>query len=147
VHSPRAADKTFRALGSPRERTPWTVPVRRRDEHSFERARASWRVSAAICSIGVCVLMIELPPLRDRRDDVPLLARHFLVKHARGDAVPRELSAAAERALLAHDWPGNVRELENVSSARSRWRRAGHVHPRTLDWSITCQGRHRRSPT
>jgi two-component system, NtrC family, response regulator GlrR len=62
----------------------------------------------------LCVLSIELPPLRERREDILLLAQHFLVKHARSGTKPPELAPVAERALLAYDWPGNVRELENV---------------------------------
>ncbi len=58
---------------------------------------------------------VNLPPLRDRREDVPLLARYFLRRSAvaQGRSAP-ELSAAVRRELLAHDWPGNVRELENL---------------------------------
>jgi transcriptional regulator with GAF, ATPase, and Fis domain len=61
------------------------------------------------------VISIQLPPLRDRRDDVPALARHFLSAYARkaGRRVTG-ISAAAMRCLLAYDWPGNVRELENA---------------------------------
>ena len=57
---------------------------------------------------------IVIPPLRDRREDIPLLARHFLQKHAAraGEAVSG-ISGAAMRILLQYDWPGNVRELEN----------------------------------
>jgi DNA-binding NtrC family response regulator len=58
--------------------------------------------------------ILVLPPLRDRGDDVLLLARHFLRTHAaaRG-VVPPLLSREAESALLAHAWPGNVRELQS----------------------------------
>jgi DNA-binding NtrC family response regulator len=58
--------------------------------------------------------LIVLPPLRERGDDVLLLARHFLSREAarRGEA-PAELSAETEAALLRHEWPGNVRELRN----------------------------------
>jgi two-component system nitrogen regulation response regulator GlnG len=60
------------------------------------------------------VVPIRLPPLRDRRDDVPDLARDFL-RRAAAEGLPRKtLSAEALRALQAHDWPGNVRELENM---------------------------------
>ena len=61
------------------------------------------------------VVRLDLPPLRDRREDVPLLARHFLERLARaqGRLVPA-LSAEAVQKLLAYDWPGNVREVENV---------------------------------
>ena len=61
----------------------------------------------------LCVLAIHLPPLRDRREDILLLARYFLKKYQDGP-VPVQLTADAERALLAYSWPGNVRELENV---------------------------------
>jgi DNA-binding NtrC family response regulator len=54
--------------------------------------------------------ILPLPPLRERGDDVLLLARHFLRVHA---AEPPPLSAESEAALLAHSWPGNVRELQN----------------------------------
>jgi DNA-binding NtrC family response regulator len=60
------------------------------------------------------VITIRLPPLRDRRDDIPLLAARFLEKHTpAGEPVPR-LDPTALAALLAFDWPGNVRELESV---------------------------------
>ncbi|NJD05157.1 MAG: sigma-54-dependent Fis family transcriptional regulator [Methylococcaceae bacterium] len=61
------------------------------------------------------VVSLQLPPLRDRRDDIPLLASHFIDKYAArlGKPKPR-LDPAAQQALLAYPWPGNVRELENV---------------------------------
>ena len=61
------------------------------------------------------VFPITLPPLRDRREDIPLLVEHFLEKHARdaGKKVTRVEPMAME-ALASHGWPGNVRELENV---------------------------------
>lgn len=61
------------------------------------------------------VIPIQLPPLRSRRDDVPLLAYHFMQKHARVvDKDVRRISVEALRALREHPWPGNVRELENA---------------------------------
>ncbi len=61
------------------------------------------------------VIQVRLPPLRERREDLPLFLEHFLAKFAAelGRPVPR-LSPEAERTLLAWDWPGNVRELANV---------------------------------
>jgi len=58
---------------------------------------------------------IPLPPLRDRREDIPLLAAHFLHRHAShyGHDVT-EFDASAMRLLLEHPWPGNVRELEHA---------------------------------
>jgi two-component system response regulator HydG len=61
------------------------------------------------------VIAVPIPPLRDRRDDVPLLAEHFLKLYAARNA--RQLagfSRAAADALARYDWPGNVRELENT---------------------------------
>jgi len=61
---------------------------------------------------------VELPPLRERTEDIPLLAKHFLeeleVKHALGR---KHLTAGVLDALLAYRWPGNVRELANVLEA------------------------------
>jgi len=59
------------------------------------------------------VLTIDLPPLREHKQDIPLLANHFLVKFSQGKGPPRELSEEALHRLMAYDWPGNVRELEN----------------------------------
>jgi DNA-binding NtrC family response regulator len=61
------------------------------------------------------VIEIRLPPLRERREDVPLLARHFLerLSHELGKDV-REISEGALELLMDHDWPGNVLELENA---------------------------------
>ena len=58
------------------------------------------------------VIPIALPPLRDRRDDIPILVKHFLDKFAPGGAL--HVSQGAMRALMAYHWPGNVRQLENA---------------------------------
>ena len=61
------------------------------------------------------VIPLRVPPLRERVDDIPLLARHFVAVH--GERLGRrglEIAPEAEAALCAFTWPGNVRELENV---------------------------------
>jgi DNA-binding NtrC family response regulator len=58
------------------------------------------------------VIPIQLPPLRERRDDIPLLVKHFLEKFAAG--ISMQVSQDAMRALMAYAWPGNVRQLENA---------------------------------
>jgi len=64
------------------------------------------------------VIRIELPPLRERTEDIPLLAVHFLEKHRSQKATPvTEIATEAMQALLRHQWPGNVRELENAIKA------------------------------
>ena len=59
------------------------------------------------------VLSLRIPSLRERRQDVPLLAAHFLERLSRNSEQERTLSDDALKAMLAYDWPGNVRELEN----------------------------------
>ena len=61
------------------------------------------------------VIPIHLPPLRDRREDVPLLAQHFLAKYS--EQMGKEVSGVSHEALelmMRYDWPGNIRELENT---------------------------------
>jgi two-component system, NtrC family, response regulator AtoC len=61
------------------------------------------------------VIPIQLPPLRDRREDVPLLVQHFLQKlSAESGRAPLTVSQVALRSLMAYPWPGNVRQLENA---------------------------------
>ena len=59
------------------------------------------------------VLTIDLPPLRERKEDVTALAEHFLKLHAGKGRAPRRLGEGVVEALQAYDWPGNIRELEN----------------------------------
>jgi len=61
------------------------------------------------------VVTIRVPPLRERREDIPLLAAHFLEHYAKQMSRPsRSFSPEASALLLSHDWPGNVRELANA---------------------------------
>jgi two-component system response regulator HydG len=60
------------------------------------------------------VVQIKMPPLRDRRTDIPFLVNAFLDKFADPHGPPRTISEDAMRRLMAYDWPGNVRELENA---------------------------------
>src|SRR6185436_13942373 len=61
------------------------------------------------------VIHLLVPPLRDRRDDIPMLVEHFLTDFARSKRSPvAHVSSAAMKGLTAYPWPGNVRELENV---------------------------------
>ncbi|RIL05841.1 MAG: Fis family transcriptional regulator [Proteobacteria bacterium] len=81
------------------------------------------------------VIQLELPPLRDRMDDLPLLVHHFVEKYGRELGKPvRGLSEEAMGRLRAHAWPGNVRELENVieravALSRSEWIEAEALPP------------------
>jgi DNA-binding NtrC family response regulator len=60
------------------------------------------------------VVKIELPPLRERLEDIPLLATHFAARYARPGEAPKPITPEAMERLLAHPWPGNIRELENA---------------------------------
>ena len=74
------------------------------------------------------IISIYLPPLRDRRDDVPLLVEHFLDKHRyQPQAGPSRISQSALRDLMDYDWPGNVRQLENVVERATVLSRGGVI--------------------
>jgi DNA-binding NtrC family response regulator len=60
------------------------------------------------------VVKIDLPPLRERPEDIPLLATHFTEKYARPGQSPKQIAPEAMASLLNHQWPGNIRELENA---------------------------------
>ncbi|MBI4577081.1 MAG: sigma-54-dependent Fis family transcriptional regulator [Planctomycetes bacterium] len=84
----------------------------------------------------LAVVPLAMPPLRERREDVPLLAGHFLARYARAYARRVEgFSPEARAELAAHDWPGNVRELENtihrlVAMTEGPWIAATGLGPR-----------------
>ncbi len=74
------------------------------------------------------VVALHIPPLRERKDDIPALARHFLKLKA--DALGKRiegLTREAEALLFAHDWPGNVRELENLIERAVVFTRSTHI--------------------
>jgi DNA-binding NtrC family response regulator len=60
------------------------------------------------------VISVVLPPLRERREDIPALAEHFLGRFGQKQGRPLRLAATAMERLLRYPWPGNVRELENA---------------------------------
>jgi len=80
------------------------------------------------------VIPIALPPLRERREDIPLLAEHFLARFSQRQGRVLRLSAGATERLLRYAWPGNVRELENAMErlailARDETIEAGDLPP------------------
>ncbi|MGH7264311.1 MAG: sigma-54-dependent transcriptional regulator [Candidatus Rokuibacteriota bacterium] len=77
------------------------------------------------------VVSLTLPPLRERRDDIPFLVDHFLSKYA-GELGERALSAEGLDRLLGYAWPGNVRELENVIQHAMVMAGAGVILPEHL---------------
>lgn len=88
------------------------------------------------------VLPIQLPPLRDRREDIPLIATHLLEKHcAKMDRPLKALSGDLIDAFMAHPWEGNVRELENVLMQGILFSKTEEIRPEDVGW-----GEKRRSP-
>jgi two-component system response regulator PilR (NtrC family) len=86
------------------------------------------------------VIHLDLPPLRDRREDVPLLAEHFLRKYSEGVEKPvRSISHEALDVLSAHDWPGNVRELENAIERAVALEQSPVVLPESLPAQVRAK--------
>jgi two-component system response regulator PilR (NtrC family) len=88
------------------------------------------------------VIPIALPPLRERREDIPLLAEHFLSKYAgQMDKPITTISGEAIELLTRHDWPGNIRELENVIERAVALEATPTILPESLPPSIRTGGR------
>ena len=88
------------------------------------------------------VFCIELPPLRDRREDIPLLVNHFLNKFAMATSRPvPQMSTEAMETLLRHDWPGNVRELENAIERALVVERGAEVRPQDFSFQFEEQAK------
>lgn len=77
---------------------------------------------------------LKLPPLRERKADIPLLAEHFLHKHRLdGETPPKNFSSEALRKLLCYHWPGNIRELENIVRQAILFSRGTLIEPQDLN--------------
>ena len=84
------------------------------------------------------VFTISIPPLRERRGDIPMLAQYFLGKYARAMNKPAgEIAPAALDLLVRYDWPGNIRELENVVERAMVLAKSGHVKPADLPFQLS----------
>jgi DNA-binding NtrC family response regulator len=77
------------------------------------------------------VITIDVPPLRQRKDDVPLLVAHFINNRMKTKVKPT-ISAKAMEVLIEYDWPGNIRELENVIERAAILCRNGVIEPQDL---------------
>jgi DNA-binding NtrC family response regulator len=80
------------------------------------------------------VVQLEIPPLRERPQDIPLLVRHFLTRIANRLGREISISSAAIRRLTSYSWPGNVRELENVLERTAVLRTNSHIEEGDLDF-------------
>jgi DNA-binding NtrC family response regulator len=105
-------ERTFSRLGGES-----TLPLRARllaaTNRDLEQASTEGRFRADLY-YRLAVVSVELPPLRERRDDIPWLAEQFLEASLdRDNGILRGISSLAVEAALEHDWPGNIRELRN----------------------------------
>ncbi|HWE37591.1 MAG TPA: sigma-54 dependent transcriptional regulator [Isosphaeraceae bacterium] len=82
------------------------------------------------------VIKIDVPPLRDRPEDIPLLVTHFLTKYARPNEPPKKVAPEAMERLLAYRWPGNIRELENAIERASVTTVGDTIGPENLPPSL-----------
>ena len=86
------------------------------------------------------VVSIEVPPLRDRKQDIPLLAKYFLKKYAKeNNTSVKSLSKAALKIMMQYDWPGNVRELGNIINHALIFCKGGKIIPSNLPSNIKDQ--------
>jgi two-component system response regulator HydG len=104
-------EKEIRPVGSTR-RVPINVRILAATNRDLEQAVAQGTFRRDLY-FRLNVLSLRIPPLRERRQDVPLLIDHFLERLNRTTQQQRSLSDDALKAMLSYDWPGNVRELEN----------------------------------
>jgi two-component system response regulator HydG len=83
------------------------------------------------------VLTLRIPPLRDRRQDIPLLVAHFLERIGRDSGMEKTISDDALKMLMHYDWPGNVRELENCLERACVVSSGGELQARDLPTHLT----------
>jgi DNA-binding NtrC family response regulator len=104
-------EKEIRPVGSTKQ-IPINVRILAATNRDLEQAVAQGTFRRDLY-FRLNVLSLRIPSLRERRQDIPILAAHFLERLARASGQERMLSDDALKAMLAYDWPGNVRELEN----------------------------------
>ena len=92
------------------------------------------------------VIRIDLPPLRERLDDIPLLVAHFCQKFARPGQPPAQISPEALERLMQFDWPGNIRQLENAIERACVTARDGVIRPANLPPDLAGRAKEGKSP-
>ena len=104
-------EKEIRPVGSTR-RIPINVRILAATNRDLEQAVMEGAFRRDLY-FRLNVLSLRIPPLRERREDIPLLIAHFMERASRSSKQEKIFSDDALKAMLAYDWPGNVRELEN----------------------------------
>ena len=128
-------EKEIRPVGSTR-RIPINVRILAATNRDLEQAVAQGSFRRDLY-FRLNVLSLRIPPLRERRQDIPLLATNFLERLGQSSTRTHELSDDTMKALLAYDWPGNVRELENCLERCCAMTSGPLIHTVDLPSSIT----------
>jgi DNA-binding NtrC family response regulator len=129
-------EKEIRPVGSTR-RVPINVRILAATNRDLEQAVAQGTFRRDLY-FRLNVLSLRIPALRERRQDIPLLAQHFLDRLNRDTDQKKELSDEALKAMLAYDWPGNVRELENCLERSCAFTTGSVLYASDLPGSITA---------
>jgi two-component system response regulator PilR (NtrC family) len=132
-------DRKFRRLGGTEE-VQADIRVIAATNQDLEKTVADGRFREDLY-YRINVIQVHLPPLRERREDVPLLAEHFLARFAQAADKPvRGISHEAQELLGAYHWPGNVRELENVIERAVALEQTTLVLPESLPVNVRAGG-------
>ena len=135
-------EKEIRPVGSTK-RIPINVRILAATNRDLEQAVAQGSFRRDLY-FRLNVLSLRIPPLRERRQDIPLLVAHFLERIARSTGQEHTLSDDALKAMLAFDWPGNVRELENSLDRACALNTGPMIHVADLPGAIS--GANSREP-
>ncbi len=127
-------EKEIRPVGSVK-RVPIDVRILAATNRNLERAVTEGTFRRDLF-FRLNVLSLRIPPLRERRQDVPLLVAHFLERIGRDAGTEKTISDEALKALLSYDWPGNVRELENSLERACALTSANQIQVRDLPTQI-----------
>jgi two-component system response regulator PilR (NtrC family) len=132
-------DRRFRRLGGTEE-VQADIRVIAATNQDLEKLVAGGRFREDLF-YRINVIRMHLPPLRERRDDIPLLAEHFLTKYAEQMKKPvRSVAQASLPLLQMYGWPGNVRELENVIERAVALEQTPAILPDSLPPQIRTPG-------
>lgn len=136
----------FHKVGSPNP-TRVNIRVIAASNRNFEKAIAEGSFREDLY-YRLNVISIRIPPLRQRREDIPMLILHFIEKYSkkRADRKVREIDPAAVELLMSHDYPGNVRELENAIEYAVAFARSSRITADDLPQSIKGKAGGTRAP-
>ncbi len=138
-------ERSFRRLGGRAEQTVDVRVIAATNQDPAEAVRAGKLREDLYYRLNV--FAITLPPLRDRKTDLPLLVQAFLVEfNARDGKAVTGPSPEATRVLDAHDWPGNVRELRNVIERATILAEGQFIEPKHLPTELVRQADHAATP-